>query len=94
MMCRYHCTRVSGYTVIDLGCVPVVAGGNCGNQGNGASSTASRGPGARVVTPADSSPVADVGVDRIADIIQTGRDHGLPTYTQVTRPTVFMENIT
>ena len=42
-----------------------------------------------------------MGVDRIADIIQTGRDHGLPTYTQVTRPTfakqqslqVFMENI-
>ena len=27
-----------------------------------------------------------MGVDRIADIIQTGRDHGLPTYTQVTRP--------
>ena len=39
-------------------------------------------------TCADSSPVADVGVDRIADIIQTGRDHGLPTYTQVTRATV------
>ena len=39
------------------------------------------------ITCADSSPVADVGVDRIADIIQTGRDHGLPTYTQVTRPT-------
>ena len=52
-------------------------------------------------TCADSSPVADVGVDRIADIIQTGRDHGLPTYTQVTRQQsihyqslqVFMENI-
>ena len=27
--------------------------------------------------------VADLGVDKIAAIIQTGRDHGLPTYTQV-----------
>ena len=26
---------------------------------------------------------ADLGVDKIAAIIQTGRDHGLPTYTQV-----------
>ena len=27
--------------------------------------------------------ITDLGVDKIAAIIQTGRDHGLPTYTQV-----------
>ena len=29
--------------------------------------------------------ILDLGEDKIAAIIQTGRDHGLPTYTQVRR---------
>ena len=31
----------------------------------------------------NNNDITDLGVDKIAAIIQTGRDHGLPTYTQV-----------